>query len=84
MKEPLQLKKPPLRGNSRAERRGFERKMRVSQFWIHKEMISRERFIFASTMSVLSTPIVPFDLIYSHFGKRETTATVQDLVEFVL
>ena len=47
--------------------------MRVSQFWIHKEMISREQFILASAMSDLSIPIVPFDLVYSHFGKCETT-----------
>jgi len=53
--------------------------MRVSQFRIHKEMISREQFILASAMSDLSIPIVPFELIYSHFGKRETTATVQEL-----
>ena len=58
--------------------------MRVSQFWIHKEMISRDQFLFAPMMSDLSIPIVPFDLIYSHFGKRETTTTVQDLVDFAL
>ena len=56
--------------------------MRVSQFWIHKEMISREQFILASAMSDLSIPIVPFDLVYSHFGKRETTTTVQARIEF--
>ena len=55
--------------------------MRVSQFWIHKEMISREQFILASAMSDLSIPIVPFDLIHSHFGKCPTTATEQDRVE---
>jgi hypothetical protein len=84
MKEPLPLKKPPLGGNSRAERRGFERKMRVSQLWIHKEVNSRDQFIFESSMRVVSIPIVPFDLIYSHFGKYATTVTVQPLMEFAL
>jgi len=63
MKEPLLLKKPPLNGNSRAERRGFERKMRVSQLWIHKETVSRVEFTIASAKKVL---LFRFD---SQFGK---------------
>ena len=63
MKEPLLLKKPPLKGNARAWHRGYEQKMRVSQFWIHKESISHDEFIVASARNVLVIRA------YSHFGK---------------
>ena len=69
MKEPLPFNKPPRRGNSRAERRGFERKMQVSRLWIHKEMISVDQFVFASALNIPLFRIVPIDSSYSQFGK---------------
>jgi hypothetical protein len=42
MKEPRCFKKPPLKRKFPAERKGFERKMQVTQLWIHKETNSRE------------------------------------------
>ena len=62
MKEPLPFNKPPRRGNSRAERREFERKMQVSRLWIHKEMISVDQFVFASALNIPLFRIVPIGI----------------------